>query len=79
MSRIEALLTNRLEELALALERSGAPPQRVARLLELTSAATVHAVALDLLSAERAATIWRAATDRHPALEPVGPRLRRAA
>jgi hypothetical protein len=69
MSRVETLLTSRLEELACVLERSGAPSERVGRLLELASVATLHAVTLDLLTAERAETIWRTAKERHPVLE----------
>lgn len=73
--RTERLLTQRLEELAAALERSGASADAIGRLLELASVATVHAVALELVSAERADAIWRRALDRHPALEPMAPRL----
>jgi hypothetical protein len=71
--RFERLLTVRLEELACAVESAGAPPERVARLLELASVATVQAVALELVSAERAETIWRGAKERHPALPDVEP------
>lgn len=67
--RVERLLTYRLEELARAVERSGAPPDRVTRLLELASVATIHAVTLEFLSAERAEAIWQQARERHPALE----------
>jgi hypothetical protein len=66
--RTARLLTRRLDELAVALERAGAPPEPVARLLELASVATLHAVSLGLLSAERASGIWDAAAERHPAL-----------
>ena len=79
MSRVEAMLTARLEELATALERSGAPAERVGRLLELASVATLQAVTLDLLTAERAETIWRTAKQRHPVLESATPELQRAA
>ena len=65
------LLTQRLDELATALERSGAPSEGVTRLLELASVATMHAVALELLTHERAAEIWTAAVRRHPALRKV--------
>jgi hypothetical protein len=71
--RTERLLTQRLEELARALERSGASAGAVGRLLELASVATMHAVALDLVSAGRADLIWRAAVESHPALETVAP------
>jgi hypothetical protein len=71
--RVERLLTYRLEELARALERSGAPPERVTRLLELASVATMHAVALEIISEERAQTIWQDARERHPALEQAEP------
>lgn len=73
--RVERLLTYRLEELARAVERSGAPPARVSRLLELASVATMHAVALDFLSAERARAIWAQARERHPALEEAEPQI----
>lgn len=66
--RTARLLSHRLDELAVALEASGAPAEPVARLLELASVATMHAVSLDLLSAERAEGIWLDAQRRHPAL-----------
>ncbi|MEX2211465.1 MAG: hypothetical protein WD689_06850 [Gaiellaceae bacterium] len=47
--RIERLLTQRLDELAQALERSGAPADSVGRLLELAATGTLTAVALELL------------------------------
>lgn len=67
-TRVERLLTHRLEELARAVERSGAPLDSVGRLIELASVATAQAVALDLLSADRAEGIWAEASRRHPAL-----------
>jgi hypothetical protein len=73
--RTERILVARLEELARTLERSGAPTESVARLLESASVATVNAVALNLLSAEAAEEIWRDAEERHPQVTP----LRRAA
>lgn len=73
--RTERILVARLDELATALERSGAPADSVARLLESASVATVNAIALDLLSADAADEIWREAEERHPAVAP----LRRAA
>ena len=73
--RTERILVARLDELATALERSGAPAESVARLLESASVATVNAIALDLISADAAEEIWREADERHPAVAP----LRRAA
>ena len=70
--RIERRLTQRLDELARALERSGAPAETIGRLLELASVATMHAVALELVSADRAQQIWRRAKERHPVLEDAG-------
>jgi hypothetical protein len=72
--RTERILIARLEELARALERSGAPSDAVARLLESASVATMNAVALNLLSQEAADVIWREVAERHPAVP-----LRRAA
>jgi hypothetical protein len=66
--RTERLLSGRLDELASTLERPGAPTQSAARLLELASVATHHAVELRLLSRERASAIWEAAASRHPVL-----------
>ncbi len=66
--RTERLLSRRLDELASTLERPGAAAQPAARLLELASVATRHAVELHLLSSERAAAIWEAAATRHPVL-----------
>lgn len=67
--RVERRLTQRLDELAGALERSGAPAETIGRLLELASVATMHAVSLELVSADRAQEIWRRARERHPLLE----------
>jgi soluble lytic murein transglycosylase-like protein len=64
--RTARILGLRLEELARALERSGAPPAEIARLLEAASVATANAVALELLSAERARGIWSETAARHP-------------
>ncbi len=72
--RTERILVARLEELARVLERSGAPAESVARLLESASVATINAIALNLLSEEAANEIWSGAADRHPELS-----LRRAA
>ena len=73
--RTERILVARLEELARTLERSGAPTESVARLLESASVATMNAVALNLISADAADEIWRSAVERHPHVAP----LRRAA
>jgi hypothetical protein len=75
MQRTERILVARLEELARTLERSGAPSESVARLLESASVATMNAVALNLISADAADQIWRSAAERHPQVAP----LRRAA
>ena len=71
----QRILIARLEELARAAERTGAPAAVVAQLLESASVATANAIALNLLSDELAASIWSQAADRHPAVE----LLRRAA
>ena len=47
----------------------------MARLIELASVATQHAVELDLITADRAGLIWKGAERRHPALEGVDKRL----
>ena len=64
----------RLEELALALERSGASSRSAGRLLESASVATINAIELNLLSEEAANEIWGGVARRHPELP-----LRRAA
>lgn len=75
--RTARVLIGRLEELARAVELSGAPSAAAARLLEAASVATANAVALDLLTSERAAAIWREASDRYPEITPLrqSPRL----
>jgi hypothetical protein len=73
--RTERILVGRLEELARVLERSGAPGDAVTRLLESAAVATVNAVALNLITAEMAETIWHEVEERHPTVAP----LRRAA
>ena len=73
--RTERILLGRLEELARVLERSGAPNEAVARLLESASVATMNAVALNLITSEAAEHVWREADERHPTVAP----LRRAA
>jgi hypothetical protein len=60
-------LTLRLEEVAVAVEH-GSTGDAVARLLDLASVATEHAISLELLTEERAAAVWAAARARHPAL-----------
>jgi cobalamin biosynthesis protein CbiD len=64
--RTARALSARLEELAAAAERSGAPAAAIARLLEAASVATMNAVALDLLSSREATQIWREVEERHP-------------
>jgi hypothetical protein len=64
--RTARALSARLEELACVAERSGATGPAVARLLEAASVATMHAVALDLLTSGQASTIWREVEERHP-------------
>jgi hypothetical protein len=66
--RLARVLAARLEEVAAAAERSGAPPKVVARLLESAAVATTRAVALDLITATAAREIWRDAEVRHPVL-----------
>jgi hypothetical protein len=69
--RTERVLIGRLEELARALERSGAPNEVISRLLESASVATMNAVALHLISAELADEIWREVEERHPEVAPL--------
>ena len=73
--RTARLLSQRLEDLAETLERSGASTKSVARLLELASVATLHAVQLDLITADRADRIWTGAAQRHPVLQGQDARL----
>jgi hypothetical protein len=67
--RTARLLIARLEELARAA--SSLRYAEAERLVELASVATMNAVALDMLHAERAETIWREAHERHPELPDV--------
>jgi hypothetical protein len=67
--RTARLLIARLEELARAA--SSLRHAEAERLVELASVATMNAVALDMLHAERAETIWREAHERHPELPDV--------
>jgi hypothetical protein len=63
------MLVDRLE--ALARAASGLRHTEAERLVELASVATMHAVALELLHAEKADAIWREAHARHPELPEV--------
>ena len=65
-ARTENLLIARLD--ALARTASRLPHADAERLVELASVATMHAVALETLHAERAEAIWRGAHVRHPQL-----------
>ena len=67
--RTARLLVARLD--ALALAASGLPHAEAERLVELASVATMHAVALEMLQAEKAEEIWREAHARHPELPQV--------
>ena len=64
--RTAKLLTAYLETLAHAA--AGIPHAETERLIERATVATMRAVALELLEADRAAAIWRAAHERHPHL-----------
>ena len=67
--RTTRLLVARLD--ALAKVASGLHHAEATRLIELASVATMHAVALETLHADRAAEIWREAHLRHPGLPEV--------
>jgi hypothetical protein len=69
-ARTERLLISRLD--ALARTAASLPGAETERLVELASVATMRAVALDLISAERAEGIWRDAHGRHPTLRRTG-------
>jgi hypothetical protein len=71
--RTANLLIARLDALARAADRL--PHPAVERLVELASVATMRAVALELLDAERAESIWDDARRRHPALREVEEQL----
>ena len=64
--RTANLLIARLEALARTANRL--PHAEAVRLIELASVATMRAVALELLHADRADQIWRDAHARHPEL-----------
>jgi hypothetical protein len=67
--RTARLLVARLD--ALARVASGLPHAEAERLVELASVATMHAVALEMLQAEKADAIWHEAHVRHPQLPEV--------
>jgi hypothetical protein len=67
--RTANLLIARLE--AVARTASQLPHADAERLVELATIATMRAVALDLLHADRAQAIWDEAHVRHPALPSV--------
>jgi hypothetical protein len=67
--RTARLLVDRLE--ALAKAATGLRHSEAERLVELASVATMHAVALEILQAEKAEAIWREAHERHPELPEV--------
>jgi hypothetical protein len=64
--RTANLLIGRLDAVARAAARL--PTAESERLVELATVATMRAVALQLLEAERAETIWREAHARNPQL-----------
>jgi hypothetical protein len=67
--RTSRLLVARLD--ALASVASQLRHSEAERLVELASIATMHAVALETLQAEKAEAIWREAHARHPELPQV--------
>jgi transcription elongation GreA/GreB family factor len=75
--RTVRLLEARLEALAVASERSPRGERRFDREIVAAVAATRHAVELELISTEEAASIWATVAGRHPhaAWCRVGPRL----
>jgi hypothetical protein len=68
-NRTARLLVARLE--AVAHVATQLPHGETERLVELASVATMRAVALELLHADRADQIWRDAHARHPELPQV--------
>ena len=64
--RTAKLLIARLD--AVARTASRLPHADTERLVELATVATMRAVALELIEAERAEAIWREAQGRNPAL-----------
>jgi len=77
--RTARILSARLDELARALELANVPAELASRLLESASIATMHAVTLDLITAERADALWNAAAERHPHVVPLARTFERAA
>ena len=67
--RTANLLIARLDALARTADQL--PHPDVERLVELASVATMRAVALELIDADRAESIWNEAQSRHPALREV--------
>ena len=67
--RTARLLVARLE--AVACVASQLPHAEAERLVELASVATMRAVALEMIHADRADAIWREAHVRHPNLPQV--------
>jgi hypothetical protein len=67
--RTARLLAARLEDVGRAA--AGLPHGEAERLVELASVATMHAVDLELLQAEKADEIWHEAHVRHPELPDV--------
>ena len=67
--RTERLLVGRLD--ALARVASQLRHAEAERLVELASVATMRAIALELIRAEKADQIWRDAHARHPQLPQV--------
>ena len=65
-NRTTRLLVDRLE--AVARVAAQLPHADAQRLVELATVATMRAVALELIRAERAEEIWREAHARHPQL-----------
>jgi len=67
--RTSRLLVARLDSLASVASQIS--HMEAERLVELASIATMHAVALETLKAEKAEAIWREAHARHPQLPEV--------
>jgi hypothetical protein len=67
--RTARLLVARLDALARAAGQLR--HAEAERLVELASVATMHAVALEMIQAEKAEQIWRDAHKRHPELPQV--------
>jgi hypothetical protein len=67
--RTARLLVARLD--ALAVAAASLQHKEAERLVELASVATMNAVALEMLQADRAEEIWRDAHARHPELPEV--------